>query len=182
VFQLDEGLDTGPIYGTLVEPIKPADTAGDLLDRLAAAGATLLVRVVDGIEAAALSPVDQPTGEVSLAPKIGVADARVRWTDPAFAVDRRVRATTPEPGAWTTFRGQRIKLGPVRTAERAAVLGPTASEQLEPGQLRVSPADVLVGTATDAVRLGQVQAPGKKAMPAADWARGSRVAVREGFV
>src|SRR5690242_20382367 len=111
VFQLEQGLDTGPVYGTFTEPIKPADTAGDLLGRLAVTGASLLVDVLDGIEAGRLEPVPQPHEGITTAPKVTVEDAAVRWGEPAFAVDRRVRACTPSPGAWTTFRGERLKLG-----------------------------------------------------------------------
>ena len=77
------------------------------------AGAGLLVAVLDGIETGALKAEPQPADGVSLAPKITVADAEVRWAEPAFAVDRRIRACTPAPGAWTTLRGERVKLGPV---------------------------------------------------------------------
>ena len=81
--------------------------------RLAVAGAGLLVQVLDGIEAQAVNAVPQPHEGISTAPKLTVEDAQVRWGDPAFAVDRRVRACTPAPGAWTTLRGDRLKLGPV---------------------------------------------------------------------
>jgi methionyl-tRNA formyltransferase len=168
VFQLEEGLDTGPVYGTLTEPIKPSDTAGELLDRLAVAGAGLLVSVLDGIEAASLEPVPQPHEGVTLAPKVGVEDAMVRWGDPAFAVDRRIRACTPNPGAWTTFRGERIKLGPVTIAQG----GPA----LPAGELLVERGRVLVGTATEPVALGEMRAAGKKPMAADAWARGVRPA------
>jgi methionyl-tRNA formyltransferase len=171
VFQLEEGLDTGPVYGTLTEPIKPSDTAGELLDRLAGAGAGLLVSVLDGIEAGTLEPVPQPREGVTLAPKVNVEDAAVRWADPAFSVDRRIRACTPNPGAWTTFRGERVKLGPV-----AVVAGGPA---LPAGELLVERGRVLVGTATDPVALGEVRPAGKKPMAADAWARGVRPAVEE---
>jgi methionyl-tRNA formyltransferase len=166
VFELEAGLDTGPVYGTLVEKIGPRDTAGDLLVRLANAGADLLVTVLDAIEAGTARAVPQPADGVSLAPKVTVEDAQIRWHDPAFAVDRRVRACTPVPGAWTTFRDERLKLGPVQPAPD----GP----RLEPGDLLVERGRVLAGTATDPVALGQVRATGKKAMSAVDWARGVR--------
>ncbi|PZM94264.1 MAG: methionyl-tRNA formyltransferase [Actinobacteria bacterium] len=171
VFQLDAGLDTGPVYGTLTEEIRPTDTSGDLLERLSVAGAKLLVTVLDAIEAGTARAEPQPADGVSLAPKITVEDARVRWGDPVFAVDRRIRACTPAPGAWTTFREERVKLGPVRPLPD----GP----RLQPGELRVERDRVLVGTATDPVVLGTVQAAGKKAMPAPDWARGVRVQAGE---
>jgi methionyl-tRNA formyltransferase len=167
VFELEAGLDTGPVYGTLTEDIRPTDTSGDLLERLAVAGAGLLVAVLDAIEAGTARAHPQPADGVSLAPKLTVEDARVRWGDPAFAVDRRIRACTPAPGAWTTLRGDRLKLGPVRPVANAA--------PLEPGDLLVERTQVLVGTATAPVALGEVRAAGKKPMAATDWARGLRI-------
>jgi methionyl-tRNA formyltransferase len=165
-FRLDEGLDTGPVYGLLTETIRPRDTAGDLLARLAGAGAELLLRTVDGIGDGSLVAVPQPTEGVSLAPKLTGDDAAVRWTHPAVAVDRRIRGCTPEPGAWTTLPdGSRIGLGPVVVTD----------ETVAPGLVVVRRRDVLVGTATSAVRLGDVTPPGKRTMPAADWARGARL-------
>jgi methionyl-tRNA formyltransferase len=167
VFQLEQGLDTGPVYGTLTDEVRPTDTSGDLLDRLADSGAGLLVAVLDAIEAGTARAEPQPADGVSLAPKITVEDAEVRWNEPSFAVDRRIRACTPAPGAWTTFRGDRVKLGPVRPVANAP--------DLEPGDLLVERHQVLVGTATTPVALGEVRAAGKKPMSATDWARGVRV-------
>ncbi|SCG73990.1 methionyl-tRNA formyltransferase [Micromonospora coxensis] len=173
VFQLEQGLDTGPVYGTLTDEIRPTDTSGDLLERLAHSGAGLLVAVLDAIEAGTARAEPQPADGVSLAPKLTVEDARVRWSDPAFAVDRRIRACTPAPGPWTTFRDERVKLGPVTPVSD----GP----ELKPGELLTEKSRVLVGTATAPVRLGEVRAAGKKAMSASDWARGARVAAGEVF-
>jgi methionyl-tRNA formyltransferase len=167
VFELEAGMDTGPVYGTLTEQIRPADTSGDLLARLATEGAGLLVAVLDAIEAGTARAHPQPADGVSMAPKITVDDARVRWNDPAFAVDRRIRACTPAPGAWTTLRDERLKLGPVRPVANAAALAP--------GELLVERTQVLAGTATTPVILGEVRAAGKKPMSASDWARGLRL-------
>ncbi|GAA1581763.1 methionyl-tRNA formyltransferase [Actinomadura kijaniata] len=164
-FQIEEGLDTGPVFGVLTEPIQPADTAGELLSRLAVAGARLLVDTMDGIEDGVLEARPQPTEGVSHAPKITPEDARVDWTAPAQRVDRLVRACTPAPGAWTTFRDARLKLGPVRPA-------PDAEVALAPGELHVTKKALLAGTATHPVALGRVQPQGKRMMDAADWARG----------
>ncbi|UWP80687.1 methionyl-tRNA formyltransferase [Dactylosporangium fulvum] len=173
VFLLEEGLDTGPVFGTLTEPVGHRDTSGDLLDRLAVSGAELLVRVLDGIAAGNVTAVPQPHEGISTAPKLTVEDAQVRWGDPAFAVDRRIRACTPAPGAWTTFRGERLKLGPVTPLTAATVIGGSPSPGT--GELVVERNRVLVGTGTVPVVLGTVTAPGKKAMPADAWARGARV-------
>ncbi len=162
VFQLEAGMDTGPVFGVVTETIGPSDTAGELLGRLAESGAHLLVKVLDGIEEGSLHAVPQSADGVSLAPKITVEDARVRWDEPAFAVDRRIRGCTPSPGAWTMLGDLKVKVQPVRMSE----------EKLAPGVLRVERGRVLVGTLTTAVELGTVQPAGKKAMSAADWARG----------
>ncbi|OKI66809.1 methionyl-tRNA formyltransferase [Micromonospora sp. CB01531] len=173
VFQLEAGLDTGPVYGTLTDEIRPTDTSGDLLERLAHTGAGLLVAVLDALEDGTARAEPQPADGVSLAPKLTVEDARIRWADPAFAVDRRIRACTPAPGPWTTFRGDRVKLGPVTPV--------AGGPELKPGELLVEKSRVLAGTATVPVRLDEVRAAGKKAMSASDWARGARVVAGEEF-
>ncbi len=170
-FRIVRELDAGPVFGVLTEPVRPADTAGDLLDRLAAAGADLMVATLDGIESGELAAREQPVTGVSLAPKITPADARVDWSTPAMAVDRLVRACTPEPGAWTELDGVRVKLWPVTL--------PGAADQLAAGEIRALRDRVLVGTATRPVLLGDVQQHGKRQMPAADWARGLRLDGRQ---
>jgi methionyl-tRNA formyltransferase len=165
-FRLVSELDAGPTYGVVTETIKPDDTAGALLLRLAEHGAGLLVATLDGIEDGLLEAREQPSEGVSLAPKLTAAEAQVDWQMPAFAVDRHIRGCTPVPGAWTTVAGSRLKLGPV-------VLRPERGD-LAPAALDVGKRAVLVGTGTSAVELGEVQAQGKPRMAAADWARGLR--------
>lgn len=167
VFQLEQGLDTGPVYAQMTEPIRPDDTAGTLLDRLAKGGAGLLELVLREIENGSARAEPQPADGVTLAPKITVEDAQVRWDHPAFAVDRRIRACTPAPGAWTTFRGERVKLGPVTILD--------GEPPLEPGGLSWDGHRLVVGTATQPVALDEVRPAGRKAMRAADWARGVRI-------
>lgn len=167
-FQLVRELDAGPVFGVLTEAVRPSDTAGDLLQRLAVAGADLMVATLDGIESGELEAREQPTHGVSLAPKITPADAKIDWERPAVAVSRRIRACTPEPGAWTELKGIRVKLWPVTVLSASA--GAVA-----PGELRVLRDRVVVGTATAPVELGEVQQHGKRRMPAADWARGLRL-------
>ena len=165
-FRIVKALDAGPVFGVMTERIRPGDTAGDLLERLAEGGAGLLVQTLDGIEDGSLEAREQQAEGVSFAPKILVDDARVDWTHPAVGIDRQVRACTPAPGAWTTYDGERMKLGPVT---------PTDLPPLEPGVIEVTKNAVHVGTGTTPVRLGQVKAFGKKEMAAADWARGVRL-------
>jgi len=165
-FLLEQGLDTGPVFGVVTEQVRSTDTAGDLLDRLSRSGADLLVATLDALEGGELVAQPQPADGVSLAPKLTSEDARVRWDEPAMAVDRRIRACTPAPGAWTTFRGARVKLAPV-VPQPGNVPG-------APGSLEVTRGSVLVAAAGGFVELGVVQPAGKGPMPAADWARGVR--------
>ena len=177
-FVLEEGLDTGPVLGTLTETVRPDDTAGALLDRLASAGAGLLVATMHGLADGSLRAVPQPADGVSHAPKLTTDEARIRWSLPAHVVDRHVRGCTPAPGAWTTLHGERLKVGPVRMPSAAAppAAAVADAEPLTPGELHVTKRAVLVGTGSGPVELGEVRPHGKKPMPAADWARGVRVA------
>jgi methionyl-tRNA formyltransferase len=165
-FQIEPSLDSGPVFGVVTETIRPTDTAGELLQRLSVSGSDLLAATLDGIGDGTLTAVPQPTDGITVAPKVTVEDARVRWDLPAHVVDRRIRAVTPNPGAWTMIGDLRVKLGPVTVGDDA---------DLEPGRLRVDRRNVLVGTATQPVVLGLVQPPGKKLMAAGDWARGARL-------
>jgi methionyl-tRNA formyltransferase len=168
-FQLEAGLDTGPVFGTITEEIRRTDTSGDLLERLAVDGARLLVATLDGIEDGTLYAVPQPVDGISLAPKISVEDARVDWKTPAQHIDRQVRACTPAPGAWTTLGGERVKLFPLTPL-------PGATE-VEPGRIVPDKRGMTVGTGSGhVVRLGDVQPQGRRRMSAADWARGLRLA------
>ncbi len=165
-FLIEQGLDTGPLFGIITEAVRPTDTTGELLARLAVSGAVLLESTIDGLADGAIHAIPQAADGVSYAPKVSVEDARVPWLQPAQAIDRLVRSVAPHPGAWTTVRDARIKLGPVNATELT---------ELAPGELRAGKDGVFVGTATTAVRLSEVQPPGKKMMAAVDWARGARL-------
>ncbi|MFF8837857.1 methionyl-tRNA formyltransferase [Streptomyces sp. NPDC015130] len=170
-FLIEEGLDAGPVYGVVTEDVRPTDTSGDLLTRLAFAGAGLLAATMDGIEDGKLQAVPQPVEGITLAPKIQVEDAHVDFAAPALRVDRVVRGCTPAPGAWTLFRGERLKLIQVTPL-------PDRTD-LAPGELVVGKNNVYAGTGSYAVELLWVQPQGKKPMKAADWARGVRIAAGE---
>ncbi|HKB30860.1 MAG TPA: methionyl-tRNA formyltransferase [Streptosporangiaceae bacterium] len=198
-FRIVEELDAGPVFGVVTEPIRAQDTAGDLLTRLAVVGAHLLEVTLDGIESGQLEARPQPAEGVSYAPKITPADARVDWTRGAVAMDRLIRACTPHPGAWTVLRGARVKLGPVRLVPASDAASPSTGEpgpaglapaglapaglapaglapaELAPGELRVTRDEVLVGTGTHPVGLGDVRPEGKRPMRAVEWVRGLRL-------
>jgi methionyl-tRNA formyltransferase len=165
-FRIEPSLDSGPVFGVVTETVRPTDTAGVLLERLSVSGAALLERTLDGIADGSLTAVPQPADGVTVAPKITVEEARVRWDLPAQVVDRRIRAVTPNPGAWTMIGDLRVKVGPVTVAD---------AEPLPPGRIRGDRRGVYVGTASAPVLLGDIQPPGKKPMKAVDWARGARL-------
>jgi methionyl-tRNA formyltransferase len=165
-FRIERSLDSGPVFGVVTETIRPTDTAGDLLERLSISGANLLEATMDGVADGSLTAVPQPSDGITVAPKITVEEARVRWDLPGRVVDRRIRAVTPNPGAWTMIGDVRVKVGPVTMS---------GGEPLSPGLIRIDRQGVHVGTASTPVLLGDVQPPGKKPMKAADWARGARL-------
>ena len=187
-FVIDQGMDTGPVLGTMTETIMPKDTSGELLDRLATAGAALLTASMDAMEDGSIQPVPQPAEGVSHAAKLHREDAQVRWDRPAMAIDRLIRGCTPAPGAWSVIAPQgveashaladipsiRLGLGPVRLRQDVT--------DVPPGAVRSEKKAVLVGTASHAVELGLVQPPGKKPMLATDWVRGARLSAQAAFV
>ena len=174
-FRIEQGLDTGPVLGSITEPIHPTDTSDDLLTRLAYKGAELLVATLDGLEAGTVVARPQD-GTATYAPKIDKQDAHIDWQQPAHVIDRQIRAHTPAPGAWTMMGEDRVKVGPVTQAS------PEGSAPDHPGHVVVTKRGVFVGTGTDPVQLGQMQVPGKKMMSASDWARGAQVHGDEGVV
>ena len=164
-FRIDEGLDTGPMIDMREYAIEGTDTADDLLTRLAYRGAELLVDTMDqlGLGTAVLRA---QSGEASYAPKITKEDARIDWHQSTKAIDCAIRAHTPAPGAWTLLGDQRCKIGPVIHAQEPG---------LEPGLIKTTKSAVFVGTGDGAVRLGALQAPGKKMVAAEDFARGTDI-------
>jgi len=171
-FRIDEGLDTGPILLQEATHIGDRETSGELLQRMATSGAAMLVATLDAIEDGTLSGRSQATDGATLAPRIEVEDARIDWLQPAAHIDRLIRASTPAPGAWTMLKDSRVRLAPVEV---------TDTTDLAPGEIRAGKSEVLVGTGSTAVRLGEVIAQGKRAMSAADWARGMRLEPGEAF-
>lgn len=182
-FLLDEGLDTGPVLGTLTESVGDRDTAGELLGRLAASGARLLVATLDAIAAGSAEARAQPADGVSHAPKLAAAQLRLDWSAPAVAVDRLTRAAWPVPGAWTTFRGERLKVAPLAAAVKDGNDAAGAPTALSPGEVMDDRTrdGLWVGTGSQPVRLGQVRPAGRALMPAADWWRGVRATPGERF-
>ena len=163
VFQLVEELDAGDVYGRIVEPIGRLQTAGGLLGELAASGAQLLLRVVDAL-ADGTARAEPQRGEVTLAPKLTLADGEIDWNQPAERVHDLIRGVTPEPGAFTDADGARLKVLAAAIARDAP--------PLDPGVFALVGKRVLAGTTTHPIELIQVHPAGRKAMDAASWWRG----------
>ena len=163
VFQLVPDLDAGDVFAMESRPIGRNQTAGHLLDSLAASGAGLLARVVDQLADGTAVATPQ-TGEPTSAPKLMLDDGRLDWTQDAVEVDARVRGVTPEPGAFTMVDDGRLKVHVASIAHDVP--------RLEPGRIEERGGRVYVGTGTVPLELLEVQPAGKRAMPAADWWRG----------
>ncbi|WEV69966.1 methionyl-tRNA formyltransferase [Bifidobacterium sp. ESL0775] len=202
VFRLTEGMDTGPILAQSTCEIGPHDTSGDLLDRLAEDGSHLLASALEAMAEGRIVMQEQPQGAYEVAKKISHDDARIRFDVPVFAVDRQIRACTPEPGAWCMLHPQGVVSADNGNGDRASAgedvekdMGdaepfhvlearpadeqdPQVPSDLKPGMLATTKKHVWIGTATAPIELLRVKAQGKKAMRAADWARGARLAPR----
>ena len=173
-FQIDAGMDTGPMLLAAEVTVGPEEDAGALTMRLAEVGGRLTVETLDALEAGQVEPRPQPEAGASLAPKVTGEEARLDFGRPARRLADAVRAFTPAPGAWTTHRGRRLKIS------RAALAGPGGSGegtgQLDPGRLAVDPGGrLLVGTADGALELVELRPEGRKAMSGAEFARGARL-------
>lgn len=161
-FQLVKAMDAGPLYGSITTPIESHTTSGDLLDQLALDGAQLLVETIDQLAEGTAIAVEQSEQGITVAPKITTDDARLDWNRTATELDRQVRGCHPAPGAWALFRGDRFKINSARAVEGSAPAG----------KLEITKKTVAVGTGQGLLELDNIQPPGKKAMRAADWARG----------
>lgn len=165
IMVLSEGMDEGPVVARAKVAIERSESAGDLGERLARVGADLLAAALRGYVAGDIAPEPQDHSKATYATKITDADARIDWARPLEAVDALVRGTDPDPGAWTTLRGRRLKV---------FALEPAGVDRLMPGELASGP-DLIVGTGTDPARLLQVLPAGKRRMSGADLARGLRL-------
>lgn len=166
VFQLVPELDAGDVFGQLTEPIGRHQTAGNLLESLSVSGAELLVRVIDSLATGTATALPQ-VGDVTLAPKLTLPDGQIDWWQDAVTIANHVRGVTPEPGAFTTVDGARLKVIEAAIARDVP--------KLAPGHFELVGKTLLIGTSSDPIELVRVHPAGKKEMAAADWWRGRPV-------
>ena len=178
IMRMEEGLDTGAICLQAATPIGPDDTAGSLSERLAGLGGRLAVEALDRLEAGALIETPQDASRATYAEKVSSAEAAIDWSRPATVVERAARAFDPWPGAWTTFRGERLKVFRMSPPPRGAEEG-SRRAAAEPGEVvALDPAPV-VEVGDGALRLDVVQPQGARRMSGAEWARGRAVRLGE---
>ena len=167
IMQIDQGLDTGAILGAEEIDIGPGATGGALHDRLAALGARLVVGVLDGLAAADITPRPQPGEGACYAAKLTPAEGRMDWREPAAALERKVRALAPRPGAWFELEGTRIK---VLEAEVVVAEVVAAAQGAAPGEVLDERLTVACGAG--GLRILRLQREGRRAQGAGDFLRG----------
>jgi methionyl-tRNA formyltransferase len=166
IMVLTEGMDEGPVLATEEVSVEPSDNAGTLGQRMANVGARLLVPTLEAYASGELTPIEQDHSVATYASKLDTEAARLDWSRPAETIRNLVRAFNPEPGAWTTLSGTRLKVLGVDHA---------TSPELSPGELRATDVALLVGCGDGALVLDEVQLAGKTRMRGGELARGLRL-------
>lgn len=167
IMRMEPGLDTGPICLQVRTPLEPADSAGSVTGRLALLGGHAAVEALDRLEAGALTATPQDHARATWADKVSTAEARIDWSRPAEEIARAARAFDPWPGAWTTFRGERMKVFRVSPVAD----GPDGG----PGEIVALTPSPVVRAGHGALALDLVQPPGARRMSGAEWVRGRDV-------
>ena len=165
IMVLTEGMDEGPVLAAATTPIDDEDTAGSVGQRLATVGAGLLVRVLPDYVDGDLEPEEQDHDLATYASKITTEEAEIDWTKPVAQIRDHVRGLNPLPGAWTTLRGERLKVWATKVVAEAA---------LQPRELHAG-RQLVVGGADGALELTEVQLRGKKRMSGGELANGLRL-------
>ena len=168
VFQLDAGMDTGPIYLKIEHEIKPNTTAGELLKELSLLGPRAIGETLKAIENG-VAPTPQDDSQATNAAKLSKVEAQINWTDDAKNIVNKILGFAPNPGATAKFRGEVLRITRARLSEHS----------LPVGEISLVSGSVLVGTTTSAVELLEVTPAGKKPMTALAWANGARFTTGE---
>lgn len=176
IMQMDAGLDTGDMLLAGRTAVAAQDTTGSLHDRLAEMGARLAVEALALATRGGLVPTPQPSEGVSYAAKIDKAEAQVDWSQPAAAIERRLRAFDPFPGAASTLAGEPVKLWRAELADSAPPAGAAAGTVLAAG-----PAGIEVATGAGVLRLTELQRAGGRRLPAADFLHGTAITPGQRF-
>ena len=170
IFQLDEGMDTGPIYLMKRFALDDDITSDELFTELAELGSVALLESLEMIQSE-VKPTPQSSIDVTKAAKITKAEAQINWSDEAIEISRKIRAFTSSPGAWTTLRGSSIKIDTPVIEELT----------LKPGEIFYQDKKLLVGTSSTAISIGFVTPQGKSRTAVQSWVNGARLQPGEIF-
>jgi len=170
VFQLDPGMDTGPIYSVKRFALDSDITSDELFSELGALGVEAVEDSLNAIKAG-IRPEPQKSDGATRAMKISKEECEINWNLDAQLISQKIRAFTSSPGAWTRFRGEVVKIDSVNISE----------ETLQPGLLKVVNKELLVGTSSNAVSIGFLTPAGKSRMDAKSWLNGARLGDGELF-
>ena len=168
VFQLDPGMDTGPIYTSAQIPLSVSTTAHQLFQSLAILGVAPVLQTLELIERGAKPSAQEEVG-ATRAYKLSKEEGRIDWNSGAEVINRKINAFNPDPGAWSNFRGQVIKINKVRVSNQSA----------DAGALKTVDKSIYIGTATSALELLEVTPSGKAQMTATSWANGARLSATD---
>ncbi|MFO7675002.1 MAG: methionyl-tRNA formyltransferase [bacterium] len=171
VIRMNERVDAGDVLAIAEEPVGPDETAGELSDRLAAAGAALLLATVDRLATGDVPGLPQDSALATPAPKVGPADRALDWCRPACELHDRVRALSPEPGATAGFRDRRLLVF------RSCPAGPQPTAQ--PGEILLARPGLVAQTGAGALELLEVQPEGGRRQPGLDFRNGARLSPGE---
>ena len=170
VFQLDAGMDTGPVFIQQKFQIVPGTTSGELLSNLAALGPELIEKTLVAIESG-IAPIPQESSKATMAPKLSKAEAQIDWETKSHALVNKILGFSPNPGAVAKFRGEVLRITNAQVGDI----------DLPKGQVRQADGRVYVGTADGSIELLTVTPAGKRNMSAAAWANGARFGDGESF-
>ena len=170
VFQLDPGMDTGPIYSVKRFALDSDITSDELFSELGVLGVEAVEDSLNAIKAG-IRPEPQKSDGATRAMKISKEECEIDWNLDAQLISQKIRAFTSSPGAWTRFRGEAVKIDSVNISE----------ETLQPGLLKVVNKELLVGTSSNAVSIGFLTPAGKSRMDAKSWLNGARLGDGELF-
>ena len=169
IFQLDEGMDTGPIFLSKAIPLRGTETFGSLLSELSSLAAPATLQVLEMIEAGT-APTPQSHEASTSAPKLSKDEARIQWHKSATEIDRQIRAMNPWPIAWSTLDGQRL-----------SILSAVKNDQDgEPGSV-ISTSPLVIGCGENSLEILSIKPEGKKQMTANEWVRGARISQGTAF-
>ena len=170
VFKLDKGMDTGPIYSSLAFDIESTMNTADLLAELSKIGVSVVFDAISAIEQG-IEPTDQSDSGATRADKLTSDQGEIDWTKEALSIVNKIRAFSPNPGAWSSLRGIKIKID-------SAIV---SSEEIEAGEIALQDKKVLVGTSGGSIELLTVKPAGKNSMSAQAWANGLHLVPGERF-